>query len=129
MSEEIHAQRREPEQPEGVFDLHVAGRDLLEVAGRLSAGRASRTLTPGPGVALKQTLLAIREGQRLGEHRAPDVATIQVLDGTATITTADGRLTLAAGEWAVIPDTDHDLVADADVVVLLTVVAADGTPN
>lgn len=129
MSEEVHAQRREPEQPEGAFDLHAAGRDLLEVAGRLSAGRASRTLTPGPGVALKQTLLAIREGQRLGEHRAPDVATIQVLDGAATITTADDRLALSAGQWAMIPDTDHDLVADRDAVVLLTVVAPDGNPN
>lgn len=116
-----HAERREPETPDAPFDLHVAARDLLDQARGLDAGRSARTLTPRVGGPLKQTVLALLAGRKLAEHRAPGPATLQVLEGTVTLATADSSVTLAAGQWAAIPDETHDLAAEADAAVLLTV--------
>lgn len=122
MTNEIHAERREPDQPQGAFDLAEAARELLEQARELAAGRAARTLTPGAGASLKQTLVAIASGQRLDEHQTPGPATIQVLSGEVSLRTGDDELQLRPDHWAVIPPAAHDLRAESDAVVLLTVV-------
>lgn len=124
MDEKIHADRRDPEQPQGAFDLAAGARELVEQARDLAAGRAARTLTPGEGAPLKQTLLALTAGQQLAEHQAPGPATIQVLLGDVNLRTADTALPLSEGQWAAIPPTTHDLLAVTDAVVLLTVVPA-----
>lgn len=95
--------------------------ELLEEARGLSSGRSARTLTPQVGVTLKQTLMALLEGRKLDEHRAPNRATIQVLRGSLSITAGDQQLDLSEGSWSVIPDQEHDLEAHTDSVVLLTV--------
>ncbi|MBY5163656.1 hypothetical protein KR546_14280 [Nitriliruptoria bacterium AS10] len=94
---------------------------MLEQANGLAAGRAARTLTPHLGADLKQTLLAVCAGQRLGEHPSPGPATLQVLSGAVTVHVGDDALSLDAGEWAVLPRELHDLAARDDAVVLLTV--------
>jgi quercetin dioxygenase-like cupin family protein len=121
MGDAIHAERREPQEPEGVLDLDGAGDELLEIASGLDAGRASRTLTPGAHAPLKQTLVALLDGRRLDPHTTNGKATIQVLRGEVVVTASGNELALAAGEWAVVPDEEHDLRADSDAVVLLTV--------
>ena len=121
MTDEIHADRRDPETPDGPIRLSEAGRDLLEDARKLSSGRAARTLTPQVGVTLKQTLMALVEGRALGKHRAPSRATIQILQGSVTINAGEDVLELDEGSWAVLPDQEHDLTANTDAVVLLTV--------
>jgi quercetin dioxygenase-like cupin family protein len=121
MTSDLHAERRDPEQPEGAFDLGDAARELLEQARELAAGRAARTLTPGAGTSLKQTLLAITAGQRLDEHQAPGPATLHVLLGDVTMRTAASELQLPQQHWAAIPPAPHDLHAVTDAVVLLTV--------
>ena len=121
MTNDLHAERRDPEQPEGAFDLIEAAHELLERARGLAAGRAARTLTPGAGTPLKQTLLAIATGQRLDEHQAPGPATLQVLFGDVIMRTGDGELQLRQHHWAAIPPAAHDLRAETDAVVLLTV--------
>lgn len=116
-----HADRREPETPDAPFDLQGAARELLDQARNLDAGRSARALTPRAGGPLSQTLMALLAGRRLDEHQAPGPATLQVLEGTVTLGTADGSVTLGTGQWAAIPDQTHDLAAEADAVVLLTV--------
>lgn len=120
----IHAPRRPPAAPDTPAMLAMIGQELLEQARELDAGRAARTLTPGAGRALKQTILALTEGTRLEEHQAPGPATIQVLSGEVQLGTPSGPLELDAGQWAPIPDAPHDLVATTDATVLLTVAAA-----
>lgn len=121
MSDEVHAERREPEQPEGAVDLVAEARAVLEQAAVLAAGRSARTLTPGAGAPLTQTLMAITAGRQLHEHQAPGPATLQVLIGEVTLRTGDDELHLRQHQWARIPDEPHDLHADSDAVVLLTV--------
>jgi quercetin dioxygenase-like cupin family protein len=121
MADPIHAERRDPEQPQGAFDLDAAAHELLEQARAQAAGRAARTLTPGAGAPLKQTLLALTAGNRLDEHRAPGPATLQVLLGEVALRTGADELQLGERHWAVIPSAPHDLRAEADAVVLLTV--------
>jgi quercetin dioxygenase-like cupin family protein len=123
MTDTVHAERRDPEQPPGAFDLDEAARELLEQARAQAAGRAARTLTPGAGAPLKQTLLALAAGRQLDEHRAPGPATLQVLVGDVVLRTGDTELELGQHHWAVIPPDPHDLRARDDTVVLLTVVA------
>ncbi len=125
MGDHVHAERREPATPQGALDLGDAGRRLLAQAGELSAGRVAETLTPGAGAPLKQTLLALLAGRELDRHRAPGPATIQVLQGRVTLRTDGTELEVPDGAWAAIPDGEHDLRADADAVVLLTVVMPD----
>ena len=121
MADEIHAPRRDPAAPDAPAALGTLGDELLEQARQLEAGRSARTLTPGAGTALKQTLLALLEGTRLEEHQAPGPASIQVLSGEVELGTSDRTVQLRRGEWALIPDDPHDLAATSDAVVLLTV--------
>jgi quercetin dioxygenase-like cupin family protein len=99
---------------------------LLRALPQQASGRLARTLSPGAGAPLKQTLLALRAGHRLQDHRAPGQATIEVLAGRVRLTIGDDEVLLDAGSWAPIPDEVHGLVADADCVALLTV--ANGVP-
>lgn len=118
---DIHADRRQPETPEGPLDLAAASDDLLDEARGMASGRASRTLTPGAHAALKQTLVALRGGTALSEHDTNGPATIHLLRGAATINAAAGSVSLAAGQWAVIPAQRHDLQTSEDTVALITV--------
>ena len=121
MTNDIHGERRDPEQPSGAFDLAEAASELLDQARGLAAGRAARTLTPGQGSPLKQTLLAITLGRQLDEHQAPGPATLQVLVGDVVLRTGADDVQLSQNDWAAIPPARHDLRAETDAVVLLTV--------
>jgi quercetin dioxygenase-like cupin family protein len=121
MTDTIHAPRRAPAAPDQPVMLATLGEATLAQARELEAGRSARTLTPGAGTGLKQTIVALTEGTRLQEHRAPGPATIQVLHGRVRLGTAKAELELSAGQWAPIPDEVHDLAALSDAALLLTV--------
>lgn len=89
------------------------------------AGRAGRTLTPGAGAALKQSLLALVAGRSLADHDSPAAATLQVLSGVVRLT-GGGRESreLHPGELIPIPPVRHGLEALDDAVVLLSVAQA-----
>lgn len=121
MTSPVHADRRHPSEPDGGLDLTALVDELLDQARSLDAGRSGRTLTPGAGASLKQTVLAMVESAHLQDHRAPGPATIQVLRGTIVLGTADSSLELSVGQWAAIPDETHDVRATSDAALLLTV--------
>ncbi len=60
-------------------------------------------------------------GRSLGEHDAPGEASLQVLAGTVRLTAGDETWEGSAGDYLVIPQHRHDLHADTDAAVLLTV--------
>lgn len=122
----VHASRREPSQPSGPTHLRELATELLAEAAELDSGRTARTLTPGAGSPLKQTLLALRAGSELQEHVAPGPATLLTVMGTLVLTEGQGRHEVAEGMWMAIPDGPHGLTAETDGVALLTV--APGSP-
>ncbi|MEX1163452.1 MAG: hypothetical protein WEB03_07715 [Nitriliruptor sp.] len=121
MNTEVHAPRREPAEAEGPFDLHAAAEELLAEASQLRSGRSARTLTPGSGASLKQTLLALTAGQRLQDHLAPGPTTLLGIRGTAVLAHDRTAVTLTDGVWAACPVGPHSLEAVSDTVVLITV--------
>ncbi len=102
----------------------LAGR-LLDKATGTPSGRAAETLYGGSGHALRQTLIALAAGTRLGEHDSPGEATLQVIMGRVVLHVrgpdAQQRWEATAGLWGAIPEQRHDLEAIEDSVVLLTV--------
>jgi quercetin dioxygenase-like cupin family protein len=118
---EVHAPRREPTEAEGPLDLHAAAEELLAEASQLRSGRSARTLTPGSGAQLKQTLLALTAGQRLQDHLAPGPTTLLGIRGTAVLTHDQAAVTLTDGVWTACPVGPHSLEAVSDTVVLITV--------
>ena len=117
-----HAARRRPAPPDAPLDLEAAAEDLLAEAHGLASGRSARTLTPGNGVALKQTLLALTAGQRLQDHVAPGPTTLVGVVGDAVLRHDAGDVPLVAGHWAPCPTEPHSVVAETDTVLLITVV-------
>jgi quercetin dioxygenase-like cupin family protein len=93
----------------------------LRAAHEASAGRAAVTVYGGREHDLRQTLIALTAGSRLGEHESPGEATLQVLEGELTLHAGEDAHDLGAGDHGVIPPQRHDLEARTDAVVLLTV--------
>lgn len=112
-----------PDRPEVRPPIHLPAvcEELLESAGQASSGRAARTLTPGAGAVLKQTLMALLEGRALADHESPGAATLQVLLGAVTLTGGTEDLELRAGDHVAIPPVRHGLRATDDAVVLISV--------
>jgi quercetin dioxygenase-like cupin family protein len=93
----------------------------LGAARAASSGRSSVTVFGGHEHDLRQTLIALAAGRSLGEHESPGDASLQVLAGTVRLTAGDDVWEGGAGDYVVIPAARHDLHADTDAVVLLTV--------
>ena len=109
--------------------VHDAIEEHLAKAQESPQGRSSHTLVGGHDRVLRQTLVALKAGEKLGEHEAPGEATILVLRGRVSVGTSSGEQALAAHELAEIPPERHDLSAHEDSVVLLTVAKAVGGPS
>ncbi len=124
MTDAVHGTRRTPAAPDQPVTLAALGEEVLAQARQVDAGRSARTLIPGAGAPLTQTVMALTAGSRLHEHRAPGPATIQVLRGEVRLGAGGVDLALSAGQWAPIPDEVHDLVAVSDAALLLTVAPA-----
>jgi quercetin dioxygenase-like cupin family protein len=107
-------------------NLPKAATELLQSAHASGAGRAGRTLTPGAGVPLKQTLLALVAGQSLADHESPGAATLHVLTGAIRLTGGPEDLELHRGDHAAIPSVRHGVDALDDAVVLITIAQSGG---
>lgn len=119
---DVHAPRRTPAGPDRPLDLREAADELLDEAHGLASGRSARTLTPGAGAVLKQSLLALTAGQRLQDHVAPGPTTLYLVTGTAVLTDEQHAVELVEGAWTPCPVGSHAVEAVTDTVVLITVV-------
>lgn len=104
-----------------VTNLPSASGALLGRAQASQAGRAGQTLTPGAGIPLKQTLLALTAGQSLAEHESPAAATLLVMVGAVRLTSGAGTVDLREGDHTMLPPARHGIDAVDDAVMLLTV--------
>ena len=101
--------------------LHALAEEHLEAARTADAGRSAHTTYGGQEHRLRQTLIALVAGRRLGEHESPGEATLQVLRGSVRLHAGDQTWDGRAGAHVVIPPARHDLEALEDAVVRLTV--------
>lgn len=95
--------------------------EQLALARESNSGRASVTVFGGREHDMRQTLIVLVGGRSLGEHDAPDEASLQVLAGTVRLTAGDETWEGTVGDYLVLPQHRHDLHADTDAAVLLTV--------
>ena len=105
--------------------IHQAMTEHLAKAQESPQGRSSHTLVGGHDRRLRQTLIALLDGQELSEHESPGEATLMVLRGRVSLGTSTGEQVVGAHELAEIPTERHNLSALEDSVVLLTVAKAD----
>ncbi len=101
--------------------LTALAREQLELAKTASNGRASRTVYGGHEHTLRQTVIALAEGQSLDEHANPGEATVHVLHGRVRLAAGGTSWDGSAGDLIIVPDAPHTLEALKDAVVLLTV--------
>ncbi|CAM3160505.1 cupin domain-containing protein [Nocardioides dubius] len=97
--------------------------ELLNAARSASSGRAGRSIHADHHFSLRQTVIALLEGQALAEHESPGEATLQVLSGEVRLGTATDSWHGRTGDYLIIPPERHDLTALGDAVVLLSVAA------
>lgn len=102
------------------ISLTALAREQLELARTATSGRSARTVYGGHEHVLRQTLIALAEGQVLDEHENPGEATVHVLHGRVRLVAGDTAWRGAAGHFMVVPDARHSLEAEEDSVVLLT---------
>lgn len=70
---------------------------------------------------VKVVIFGFDTGQALSEHTASQPATIQILQGEATITIAEDTLEANVGTWIHMPpSTRHSVVAKTPLILLLT---------
>lgn len=102
--------------------LTALARTELTSALGASSGRSAKTVYGGHEHLLRQTVIALRSGEKLAEHENPGEATVQVLHGRVTLTAGDESWSGWTGDLIVVPNQLHSLVAEEDSTVLLTVV-------
>jgi quercetin dioxygenase-like cupin family protein len=126
----ITLSEREHPRPEGV------GKEVGMTKGSLTAladehlrlaldnpsnGRSAHTIYGGQANVLRQTLIALVAGQKLGNHPNPGEATVQVLRGRVTLASDGESIDGSEGDLLVVPQRRHSLEALENSVVLLTV--------
>jgi quercetin dioxygenase-like cupin family protein len=102
-----------------LMTLHTMGEEQLERARQASNGRASTTVHHGS--RLRQTLVALVAGTRLGEHQSPGDATVLCLRGHVVLNVGDREIDIPEGALLDVPPQRHDLQAREDSLVVLTV--------
>jgi hypothetical protein len=118
-SETVEA--RTPEDPVVLSDLASL---LLDEASTSGSGTAAISLLPSGGGGFNQTVVAVARGHELGAERWNGVATLQVLEGTATLVDGTTEVGLGSGQLARMRPGAGSIRADEDLLVLLTVAAA-----
>ena len=96
-------------------------RHHLDHARDASSGRSAETVYGGHVHVLRQTLIALRAGQRLEEHDTLAEATVQVLEGRVVLTSGAASWSGWRGDLIMVPPGRNSLEAIEDAAILLTV--------
>ncbi|MFW0784045.1 cupin domain-containing protein [Gordonia sp. CPCC 206044] len=98
--------------------------ELLTTAHASRSGRAAQTLHGDSRHRLRQTVIAMTAGAQLAEHQGPGEATLFVITGRVTLTAGDRSVVGTTGDLLTVPVDRHELSAQHDSAVVLTVATA-----
>jgi quercetin dioxygenase-like cupin family protein len=84
-------------------------------------GRSARALLHDG--RLRHTLIALLDGQALGDHPKPEAATLHVLSGSVLVRAGEGETRVEEGGLVALPGPRHDVVALGDAVLILSTIA------
>lgn len=101
--------------------LTALARQQLKLAVGTSSGRSSQTVYGGHQRHLRQTVVALVAGTKLGEHDLSGESTVIVLSGQLKLVSGEKSWKGSAGDLLVVPDARHSVEAVEDVAFLLTV--------
>lgn len=93
----------------------------LSAAISASSGRSSVTVYGRTGARLRQTLIALAAGRKLGEHKSPGDASVLCLRGRLVVRAGETQAELGEGELMAVPPQRHDIEAREPSVLLLSV--------
>lgn len=96
---------------------------LAELVSYAADSIVSKTILDKPTGTL--TLFAFDKGQKLSEHTSPYDATVQVIDGRATVTIAGRDKDVAAGELIIMPAHVPHAVTAAQPFKMLLIMIRD----
>lgn len=109
------------------FDLAAELKSLKGEATWQQRDRDARTLVEETGIHV--TLVALKEGALMREHRAPGWVSIQALDGRMRVQAPGQAVDLTPGDVLVLDrGVPHDVEALAESAFLLTVAAPERDP-
>ncbi|WP_018178659.1 cupin domain-containing protein [Jongsikchunia kroppenstedtii] len=103
------------------ISLEALARQQIEQAATRGGGHTADTVYGGHEKVLRQTVIGMIAGSRLGDHPNPGEATIQVLSGRVRLNFGDNSWEARTGDLLIVPDGTHSLDALEDSAVLLTV--------
>ena len=104
-----------------IAHLPTLAEELLATARTATSGRAGRSTRSGRDLSLRQTVLALTEGNGIDEHEANGEATLHVLSGRIRLRWGSEAVEVGAGEVVDVPNARHAVDALTDATVLLTV--------
>ncbi|WP_024793175.1 LuxR family transcriptional regulator [Tomitella biformata] len=103
------------------ISVEALAREQLLAAGTAAGGRAATTVFGGHEKVLRQTVIGILAGAKLGDRVTLDDSTIFVLSGRVRLCSGNDYWEARTGTLLVVPDASHSLEAVEDSAVLLTV--------
>jgi quercetin dioxygenase-like cupin family protein len=118
----IYTQRHNISGPRLTFALPHEGKELLSGLG----DKSRKAITLSKQDDLSVVLMAIRGGEKLADHAAAGTVTIQVVEGRVRINLEDEEIPAQQGTLVQLGGgVRHDVQADTDAVVLITIAAND----
>lgn len=116
--------------PVQIVDMDKLIEEQFELAREASSGRSAITIVGDHTRDLRQTLIAVVEGERLHDHDSPAEATLHILIGDAELTFEDGHsIPVKQGGYMQVPPERHGVTAVSDCAMLLTVATRGEWPT
>lgn len=95
-------------------------RRQVALARTASSGRSAATVHGGRERALRQTVMALRQGEHLHEHEHPGEVTVHVLHGRVRLVAGRDSWDGLPGDLLILPPRRHRVEAVRDCAFLFT---------
>lgn len=100
--------------------LTALARQLLTAARTANTGRSAKSVHGGHEKSLRQTVMALRQGEHMHEPEHPGEVTVHVLHGHVRLVAGPSSWDGLTGDLLILPDRRHRLEALADSAFLYT---------